>query len=175
MSRKINGFTLIELLVVVAVVGILTMVALPAYQGHVLRARVSEGLSLSTQAKNAVVDAFAGASSGAILAYPGVGPQVINAYAYEYVPGTIVASIAISEIADVTAPVLGEARITITYAGAVGAVLGAPIVMTPGSGTINNSANPSDPLRAGTPIVWGCGFAYTSSFRHIPANCRFVP
>ena len=44
-GRK-NGFTLIELMITVAIVGILAAIALPAYQDYVIRAQVSEGMTI---------------------------------------------------------------------------------------------------------------------------------
>ena len=58
-SRAQKGFTLIELMIVVAIIGILAVVAIPAFQDYTRRANVSEGVSLAGAAKTAVTEFFA--------------------------------------------------------------------------------------------------------------------
>jgi len=53
-----RAFTLIELMIVVAIVGILASVAIPTYQGYLIRAQVSEGLSIAAPAKARIAASF---------------------------------------------------------------------------------------------------------------------
>ena len=52
------GFTLIELMIVIAIVGILAAVALPAYRGYTIRAKVTEGIAVAASAKTSVSEYY---------------------------------------------------------------------------------------------------------------------
>lgn len=58
-----QGFTLIELMIVVAIIGALASIAVPAYQEYLVRAKVTEGLTLAASAKAAVGENLASGAS----------------------------------------------------------------------------------------------------------------
>ena len=49
-----HGFSLIELMIVVAIIGILSMIAIPSYQSYTTRARFSEVMTATEPFKTAI-------------------------------------------------------------------------------------------------------------------------
>ena len=62
-QRKARGFTLIEVMVVVAIVGLLAALAMPAYQEHTIRTKVSEMILAASSCRAAVTEAVQTASA----------------------------------------------------------------------------------------------------------------
>lgn len=140
---KQKGFTLIELMIVVAIVGILAAIAIPAYQDYVVRARVTEGLSIASSAKTTVSEnATTGANDLSL------GWSFAN-------PTPNVQSVAVSQ----------AGVITITYTALANNVV---LTLTPqaNGAALVPGTPPTDP------ITWTCAVNAAANDRYVPANCR---
>ena len=141
-----KGFTLIELMIVVAIVGILAAVAIPAYQDYTVRARVTDGISLSMTAKKSVEE---NATAGGSFDLGWVAPAAT----------ANVSGVAINA---------NTGEVTITYTDRVAP--GAPtLVLTPSSGGVALAAGT---VPGGGSIEWTCATGGSLLAKHRPAACR---
>lgn len=65
MSEKNSGFTLIELMIVVSIVGIIASIAIPSYQGYVMKTQINQALGELSAYKSAVEERLA--QNGALV------------------------------------------------------------------------------------------------------------
>jgi len=72
MKKVQTGFTLIELMIVIAIIGILTAIALPAYQDYAVRAKVSEGAIAASGLKIGVTEMFADGGVNGLKKYAAI-------------------------------------------------------------------------------------------------------
>lgn len=56
--KPVRGFSLLQIMLAVAVIGILAVIAIPAYQDSVTRSRVAEALEFADQARVKVEEAL---------------------------------------------------------------------------------------------------------------------
>ena len=132
---KQKGFTMVELMMVVAIISILVLVALPAYQNYTIRTRVSEGLTLVTGAKTAVVETF----------------QARNSVANQAATG-FVSPAATPNVSDISISNTGNGAITVTFTATAGngtivftptLVTGSPVIWDCTGGTLAATYRPS--------------------------------
>lgn len=144
-----KGFTLIELMIVIAIIGILAVIALPAYQDYTARAQVSEAFSLAEGQKSAVIEYFADKG-----AYPDSNDKAGVAAASK-ITGKYVNTVSISGAGIITA--------TMKSSNVNSAIKGKTLTLTPATTAATSTASPGS-------FTWTCGGTIDGKYR--PAACR---
>jgi type IV pilus assembly protein PilA len=142
MKKAQKGFTLIELMIVVAIIGILALIAMPAYSRYLVRAQIAEGLNLSGPLKVGVTEFFE--NNGA---YP-----ANNAEAALETPASYTGSY-------VTSITVNGAVISVLFGNKANAQISGLAI------TITASSNQGS-------MSWTCASAGPLSDTYLPTSCR---
>ena len=137
-----QGVTLIELMIVVAIIGLLSALAIPAYTDYAIRAQISEGLHLAGSAKAAVTEYYQDQSL-----YPTDNAQA-GLEAPASITGKYVDSVSIS-----------GAVISVQYGNdANSQIIGQTVTLT----AIDNLGS----------VSWACATGGFIQLKHLPRVCR---
>ena len=157
-----KGFSLIELMIVIAIVGILAVIALPAYQDYTARAQVSEAILLMEGQKSAVVEYYADKGK-----WPksneeaGIADKSI-------IKGKYVAQVEVGGDGVITA--------TMKNADVNSEIKGKTVSLTPHATTATASATPgaTASATANGSFTWTCKSGTTNGVatKFLPSSCR---
>lgn len=146
---RLAGLTIIELMIVIAIISLITIIAIPVYQQYTARARVTEGLSLAAPMKNKIAEYYQ-TNSDWPDSNPSAGVPPASEHETEYVD-----TIEVSQSAR-------DGTITITYKTS-----GIPeLTTTSNTLIITPTADPTSYT-----ITWECDGGTLPSWAR-PARCR---
>ena len=153
-----KGFTLIELMIVIAIVGILAVVALPAYQDYTARAQVSEAIVLAEGQKAAVAEYYA--TNGQ---FPTSNTDA-GVAAASNITGKYVQKVTVGTGGVITATIKSSGVNTDIKTKTVALEPGVATVTTGGSGGASSNGA----------FTWKCGPGKTNGVdkKFLPATCR---
>ena len=153
-----KGFTLIELMIVIAIVGILAVVALPAYQDYTARAQVSEAIVLAEGQKAAVAEYYA--TNGQ---FPSSNTDA-GVAAASNITGKYVQKVEVSSGGIITATMKSSGVNTDIQSKTVALKPNVAVATSTGSGS--GSSNGA--------FTWECGPGQTNPVdkKFLPATCR---
>ncbi|MBS7829152.1 pilin [Wohlfahrtiimonas chitiniclastica] len=164
-----KGFTLIELMIVVAIIGILSMFALPAYQDYTKRTYVAEGIGLASAAKMAATEFYSSEAK-----WPANNKEA-GLPAADQIKGQAVTGVGIGD---------GGNKVSIIVITYGKKVVGSDVAAKTDAATAATSVNGSVTLvpttaNPGGSVEWQCSKYNTDSQdtgliqrKWLPANCR---
>ncbi|MEW5838429.1 MAG: pilin [Pseudomonadota bacterium] len=169
-----KGFTLIELMIVVAVIGLLSMLALPSYTDYIIRTKVGEGLLLAEGFKSLIAESTTLGELSANVATANSSVAASN-------PSKFVSSISAAPTSGVITLVFNQTN--------VGSSSGASLLLSPFVKAPNGTQPLQNALANGDtgPIDWACrgvgnaqasqggmgsAAAGTLAIKHSPLACR---